>query len=472
MGKLDTANIDPVVAQRILDFINHAANAAQIAGNEPSVGPVLDDPAKGTGGARGYDIGTTVAQRIINLRNALVNNELTDLEQLEQVGYFGQDKLDDLVYTFSRYWERFLAVHRFEQETGFYCGVASAQMILGFLHGWGANPAISQDDLWATIQTHVQEDDAWYTDPPGLAGVLNDESPAANHWNVCTSGELLPDLATKKAAVTMNSYNAPPAALINDGDHWVVISGVTATEAPKMDSASFIIYTIRIHDPGIGSNVREIAYHSWCEDVFTPNTWGATYLDKHVCIVDPKVPDAKTVRPAMPNRKTKGDKLISLADAKRFALEALEDFRLSERAEYKKALKSAKPGQPILVKNLKKDRKGYYYLVPFADDRTRLVVMIDGYYGNYLGSAIVDKPKGYLEISRARAKSMAHRDLNQIKTVSLDKVRQPWLVWKPSIQSSDPFSPIWKAEAESRIRYINQKGEIASRIKRVKKGGM
>ena len=150
--------------------------------------------------------------------------------------------------------------------------------------------------------------------------------------------------------------------------------------------------------------------------------------------------------------------LISLAGAKRLAQEALEDFRLSEKAKYKKTLKSTKPGQPILVKNHKKAKKDYYYLVPFADDSTRLLVMADGYYCNYLGSAIFDRPKGYLEISQAMAKGQAHRHLKQIKTVCPDKVRQPWLVRKPSIQSSDPLSSIWKTEADSRTRYVNQKG--------------
>ena len=473
MGELHTAYVVPNVANRILDFLNHAKTAVEIAGKEPVRGPVLDDLAKGARpGIRGYDIGLTVAKRILIKRNSLAGKVFTDLSQLNGISYFGQDKFDDLAHTFSRYWERFLAVNRLEQETNFYCGSASAQMILDFLHGWGGAPVIDQDDIWDTIQGHVQEDDDWATDPPGLAGVLNDESPDENVWLVYTTGEFLPDPATKKAAVTMNTYDAPPAALINDGDHWVVISGVTATEAPSMESAAFIIYTIRIHDPGIGSNVREIAYHTWCENVLTPNTWGTTYKDKHVCVVDPKVPKAKNVRPAMPNRKTKGNKLITLADAKRYALEALDDYHLSDREDYKKALVRTTPGKPILVKNLKKRRKRFYYLVPFVKDRTRVVLMIDGYYGNYLGSSIVDKPKGYIDISSSKARNIAHKHLEKFKRGNLAKVRKPWLVWKPCRETRDPFSPMWKTEVEGRRRYVNQQGEVSSRINREKKGGM
>ena len=61
--------IDPVVEMRILDFLNAAKTAADIAGVEPVEGPVFDDPTKGYGDhVRDYDIGMTVAARIISER--------------------------------------------------------------------------------------------------------------------------------------------------------------------------------------------------------------------------------------------------------------------------------------------------------------------------------------------------------------------------------------------------------------------
>ena len=120
MGNLNTTYVVPAVTSRILDFLNQANVAEEIAGKEPMRGPVLDDPTIGARpGIQGYDIGLKVAQSILARRDSLPDNKFTDISQLNGISYFGQDKFDDLVYTFSRYWELFLAVNRLEQETGF-----------------------------------------------------------------------------------------------------------------------------------------------------------------------------------------------------------------------------------------------------------------------------------------------------------------------------------------------------------------
>jgi hypothetical protein len=85
----------------ILDFLNAAPNAATIAGIEPSEGPVVDEIGVGYGDqVRDYDIGITVAQRIINKRTSL--GGFTNLTQLTNIKGFGQDKFNDLLYSFSK----------------------------------------------------------------------------------------------------------------------------------------------------------------------------------------------------------------------------------------------------------------------------------------------------------------------------------------------------------------------------------
>jgi len=89
------------VLDRVLEFINSAQKPEDIAGIEPQEGPVYDDPTKGYGDQiRDYDIGLTVARRIINDRNALDPPEFTTKEQLMKVRGFGIDKMNDLAYTF------------------------------------------------------------------------------------------------------------------------------------------------------------------------------------------------------------------------------------------------------------------------------------------------------------------------------------------------------------------------------------
>jgi hypothetical protein len=93
--------VDPIVAKRILDFVNAAQTAADIAGTEPQEGPVFDNPETGFGDQiRDYDIGLTVAARIISERNKLGTAGFTNLQQLYDIKYIGTDKINDLVYSF------------------------------------------------------------------------------------------------------------------------------------------------------------------------------------------------------------------------------------------------------------------------------------------------------------------------------------------------------------------------------------
>ena len=90
----DTITIAPDVASRILNFLNEAQNANAITDYELRNNP----ESKG----QGYSIGEKVAQRILDKRsNMLPFQQFTDLSQLEEVQGLGQDKIQDLVYTFS-----------------------------------------------------------------------------------------------------------------------------------------------------------------------------------------------------------------------------------------------------------------------------------------------------------------------------------------------------------------------------------
>ncbi len=94
-------DIDPIIAKRILDFVNTAKTPEDIAGIEPQEGPVFDNPTTGFGNQiRDYDIGMTVASRIISERNKRGPAGFTSIDQLYKVRYVGMDKINDLVYSF------------------------------------------------------------------------------------------------------------------------------------------------------------------------------------------------------------------------------------------------------------------------------------------------------------------------------------------------------------------------------------
>ncbi len=83
----------------ILDFLNQAKTPEDIAGKEPQRGPLEDDPGRKST-RKGYDIGITVAERILAHRASFPGNQFTDIVQLADIPYFGIDKFNDLIYTF------------------------------------------------------------------------------------------------------------------------------------------------------------------------------------------------------------------------------------------------------------------------------------------------------------------------------------------------------------------------------------
>jgi Domain of unknown function (DUF1929) len=101
MATISGAGIDPQILTRILKFLNTAGGAVGIAAIERRSGPVFDDPTKGYGDQiLDYDIGITVAQRMIDKRTALGPGGFTNVSQLSNIDGFGQDKFDDLVHSF------------------------------------------------------------------------------------------------------------------------------------------------------------------------------------------------------------------------------------------------------------------------------------------------------------------------------------------------------------------------------------
>ena len=80
----------------ILDYLNSAKTAVDIAGMEPGSGAIADDPRKR---GKGYDIGIKVAKSILKRRKEL-GGSFISLDQLANIAHFGKDKLQDLIYTY------------------------------------------------------------------------------------------------------------------------------------------------------------------------------------------------------------------------------------------------------------------------------------------------------------------------------------------------------------------------------------
>lgn len=95
MGQFSNAGLESWVVKRTLNFLNRAQTAKDI-----TEGAVMDDPFEGPA-ELGYVIGEVVAQRILDQRDGLPEKKFTSVTQLNGISGFGDDKFNDLVYTFS-----------------------------------------------------------------------------------------------------------------------------------------------------------------------------------------------------------------------------------------------------------------------------------------------------------------------------------------------------------------------------------
>lgn len=91
MGQFSVRGVEPWILKRILTNLNGFETAAEISAG------VRNNPLSGLGG---YDIGTKVAQRIIDRRSEFSSNQFTSIGQLKAIPGLGEDKFQDLVYSF------------------------------------------------------------------------------------------------------------------------------------------------------------------------------------------------------------------------------------------------------------------------------------------------------------------------------------------------------------------------------------
>jgi hypothetical protein len=122
------------------------------------------------------------------------------------------------------------------------------------------------------------------------------------------------DTISRILCCTIEFYNVAPIALVENGNHWVVVHGYTASARPSsFGDLSYTISSFDINDPwpptptpgpppphsdgdvcgtggarGVASS--NVSYNTWREDYMTANQFGAQWLGKYVAVCDPHPP--------------------------------------------------------------------------------------------------------------------------------------------------------------------------------------
>jgi hypothetical protein len=360
-----------------------------------------------------------------------------------------------------------LATPYHQQDTGYYCGAACAQMVLAAV-GVGIQ---NQDDLYNDNHSHSTTEPGWATAPDGLQWTLNHDQ-ASKYFAL--DALMHEDAISRMIAWTIHHYQVAPIALVFGSAHWIAVRGYDASAAPTSSiDTSYTITGFEINNPwpptpapapppphaagdlcGTGGTRgvadEHIAYATWVADYMTGCDFGH-WNGRFVAVCDPDPPATRLPSERSDvRRRGESTRLIEPAAAVSRAMTAPREVGLLQRPRWSEALTRIEPAEPILVQRL--DRlDSFYYIVPVARERAvTAAVSVDARFGEYRQAIALPKPSpdAFRVLDE---ESTLRRVLNQRFELTGAKGRllvreeavcvYPTYVWRPCRESLSPFYP-------------------------------
>lgn len=431
-------------------------------------------------------------------------------------------------------WVKHLNVRYHQQDTSYYCGPATAQMIL---HAPPVSVGyIDQDDLYDKIHNTYNTPDPganWATNPDGLEGVLNfykslnPTFDSANHFVVFSKDT--ENEASRKIVDTLKHFNVATGTLVFAGGHWIAVRGVQTDSDPNGGSYSIDGFWVNnpwpptpsLYDPtlapppphsdtdpcgtglpvnGYSTGIADeyISYSDWQSTYLTAVSVGTNWLNKYVSVCDPKPPKVGELIPRGIKLKSDGIRILDDETATKFSLEGFEEHMLKKYELYAEAFEKSKPSRPELVHRL--DRPGeFYHLVPFhEEEKIRMFLRVDGRYGNFLGGRAYPTATEHVVLTRKQVEEIitkrpinvvsrsprltwataeAVRELVPLRRIYRLKVRpgtyciHPIKVWKPCQESRSPYYPFHMITVAGYRLYIGYDGTVYDTLHDLGPGG-
>lgn len=361
------------------------------------------------------------------------------------------------------------------QSTSYYCGPASGEMIMNGYPNAASRVCREQTAIYTSIQSHKQ-DNGFYTDPDGLRDAIMELNPppAAGHFAIFSDTNR--DVVMHSMLYWMAQRNYPSAALINGGDHWVVVTGYQTDIDPRTGNA--VLQNIDVNDPlpvpanpqddpctsavegSQGGTVRFVTGSSWFSNDFqNANRYGTKWLNDYVAVVEP--PEVKGRVTA--KMEVEEGTIISAEQAVQRAIGYLKERNLVERKQFR-VLRETSAKRALLAN---KEHKAYY-IVPFEsrDQKSPAAMLLNAYTGEFEEVAAFPHPVEY--ISKEDAIKIALCSTRAVplctKPTRLPVNITAELVYKPSEQVKSRYFPIWQVTIPARdtrtTRYISQIGEV------------
>jgi hypothetical protein len=405
-----------------------------------------------------------------------------------------------------------------QQDTDYYCGAACAQMILDSI---GAG-ILDQDTLYNENHSHTSYDQnlynslgqkiEWATPPDGLNWTLNHHLPTAFHSFFVEDSISNEDSISRMIAWTIEHFGVPPAALVLEARHWILVRGMTVSTEPQ--SSIDTIYTIsqfRINDPwppvpswdmmtrtrdsslapppphsqndncGTGGNRgiadELVAYSYWQTHYMTAANYhpNGHWQGKFVAVCDPDRPPERRGPFLRPELRFDGNRILSNETAVKLAREILDDRKIFPKDErWSKMLSNIQPMEPIFVQRI--DRlDDYYYIVPLSSSEQKATgaLLFDARYGTF--QQATSFPTAEETLVRPLSISNVHKLLNgaklelgeyqgvlPIREEALEVLK--YWCWKPCRESLSPLWPFRVGVCGGQSVYVRIDGKVFTEL--------
>ena len=387
-------------------------------------------------------------------------------------------------------WTKQLATPYHQQDTDYYCGAATAQMILDSI---GAGIL---DQVTLYNMNHSHSGPGWYTDANGLNYTLNYLKPAPPTFNSYFIVSALNSEidGSQEIVRTLYYYGVATGTLVYGCGHWIAVRGVQTDMEPKPGN-SYSIQGFWVNNPwpptpsfynptlspppphadpdacGSGGNrglANEYAAYTgdWSNSYFTGCDIGAGF-PQFVSVVDPRRKPLGEFLVQGEKRFGEGHRLIPPEEAARLALESARLHKLPESQHMAAAFRDVRAGKPILVHRL--DRPDtFYYLIPMErGGEIGVIVSIDALFGTLNGAHTLPKPVRELFVQREQVHK---RFVNQPVELG-DKLGRiilregafcfyPLMVWRPCWESRSPYYPFYQITVGGRQIYVGYDGTV------------
>jgi hypothetical protein len=383
-----------------------------------------------------------------------------------------------------------------QQDTNYYCGAASAQMVLEDC-GVGL---LDQVGLYNDNHSHSTTESGWATGPDGLTWTLNNRQFSKYFVLDALSTE---DAISRMLAWTIHHYQVAPVALVFGWQHWIVVRGFTASAAPT--SSTDVSYTIDgfdVNNPwpptpspgpppphtagdvcGTGGNRgvadEHISYTTW-RDTYMTGVPGGHWVGKFVAVCDPEPPPTQHPDHQAPHRpRFDRARLIEARQAVELSDKAIEGIGLNRRDNWRKALDATKIGDPVLVQRL--DRPDdFYWIVPRGrGDATTAMVSIDALSGEYMQAWAVPEAQRstLLALDREQVSSLVVDTLHELPDLQGRLMIRPevatisnhW-VWRPCRESLSPYYPFKMVGYGDNRLYVRSDGQVFTSLTTTDRG--